>query len=175
MSSLFQAFAQIQEGRIAEAQGKFVKDIAIRNQQALERQAKAEREAASIEEERIARQEKIVRGRQIATIGKSGVGLAGATLSALTDTAFQFHMDRNLALRRGLIAGRQLQQRGQIILAQGRFARSVGIQKKRLSFIKATGTVLGGASEGQFGGGGGGGPSGKFGGGVLSSGGFTRA
>lgn len=151
MSSLFTAFAQIKEGRIAEAQGKFAKQIAIRNQQALERQAKAEREAASIEERRVARQEKIKRGRQRATVGKSGVGLAGASLSVLTDTAFQFHMDRNLALRRGLIKGRQLRQRGQIILAKGRFARSVGIQAKRLSYIKATGTVLGGASKGQFG------------------------
>lgn len=144
-------FATIQEGRVAEVQGRFAKDIAIRNQQALERQAKAEREAASIEERRVARQEKIKRGRQLATVGKSGVGLAGATLSALTDTAFQFHMDRNLALRRGLIAGRQLKQRGQIILAQGRFARSVGKQAKRLSFIKATGTVLGGMSFGSKG------------------------
>lgn len=140
---VLQGVSQIQEGRIAEAQGKFTKDIALRNQQALERQATAEREAAGIEESRIARQEKIVKARQRATVAKSGIGLAGATLSVLADTAFQFSMDRNLVLRRGLIRSRELIQRGRILAAQGRFARTLGTQTKRLSFIKAGGSILG--------------------------------
>ncbi len=142
------ALGHLQEGKIAEAQGKFAKDIALRNQQALERQAKAEREAADVEESRISRQEKIVKGRQRAVVGKSGIGLAGATLSVLADTAFQFSMDRNLVLRRGLIRGRELIQRGRIIAAQGRFARTLGLQAKRLSFIKAGGSILGAAGGG---------------------------
>ena len=112
-----QAFAAIKEGQIAKVQGAFAEKISIRNQQALERQAKAEREAAGVEETRIARQEKIVKARQRAKIGKTGVGLAGATLSFLTDTAFQFSMERNLALRRGMVRGRELRRRGQIIRA----------------------------------------------------------
>lgn len=138
-----QAFGAIKEGQIAEAQGKFAKDIAIRNQQALERQAKAERAAASIEESRVARKEKIVKAQQRAIIGKSGVGLAGATLSLLADTAFQFSLERNLILRRGLIRGRELRERGRIELAKGRFARTLGIEAKRLSFVKAGGSILG--------------------------------
>ncbi len=136
------AFGQIKEGQIAEAQGKFTKQIAIRNQQALERQAKAERDAASIEESRVARKEKIAKGQQRAIVGKSGVGLAGATLSLLADTAFQFSLERNLVLRRGLIRGRELRERGQIQLAKGRFARTLGIEAKRLSYIKAGGSIL---------------------------------
>ncbi len=144
MGFLFTAFGQIQEGRIAEAQGKFAKQIALRNQQALERQAKSERDAAAIEEQRVSRQEKITKAQQRAVVGKSGVGLAGATLSFLADTAGQFFLDRNLILRGGLIRGRELRERGQIELAKGRFARTIGKSKKRLSFIKATGTVIGG-------------------------------
>ncbi len=137
------AFGQIKEGQIAEVQGKFAKQIAVRNQQALERQAKAERAASGIEESRVARKEKIVKGAQRAAAGKTGVGLAGATLSFLADTAFQFSMERNLVLRRGLIRGRELRERGQILLAKGRFARTLGIEAKRLSYIKAGGTILG--------------------------------
>lgn len=137
-----QAFAAIKQGQIAEAQGKFAKQIAIRNQQALERQRKAELAASRIEESRIARKEKIVEAQQRAVIGKSGIGLAGATLSVLADAAFQFSLGRNLALRRGLIAGRELRERGQIELAKGRFARTMGLEAKRLSYISAGGSIL---------------------------------
>lgn len=151
MGSLFTAFGQIQEGRAAEKQGSFAKEIAIRNQQSLERQAVAEEQASEIETARIARQEKIVTGRQIVAGGKSGGQIAGATLSLLTDAARQFSIEKNLALRTGLIRGQQLREQGRIIAAGGRFAKSFGAFQKRLSFIKATGTVLGGASEGEFG------------------------
>ena len=146
------AASQIQEGRIAKAQGSFAKKIALRNRDALERQAKAERAASRVEEARISRREKIFKGRQRARIGKQGTGLAGATLAALVDTAVQFSIERNLALRRGLVRGRELKRRGVIIAAQGRWAKTLGIQAKRLSFIKATGSILGSvAVASQFG------------------------
>lgn len=136
------AYGQIKQGQIAEAEGKFQKQIALRNQQALERQAKAEREASRIEESRVARKEKIVKAAQRAIIGKSGVGLAGATLSLLAETAFQFSLERNLILRRGLLRGRELIERGGIIAAQGRWARTLGKQAKKLSYIKAGASIL---------------------------------
>jgi len=141
----------LQGGRISEAQGKFEKEIAARNQQALERQAKAEREAASLEETRIARKEKIVKAGQRAAAAKSGIGLAGATLSVLADTAFQFSLERNLALRRGLIRGRELFGQGGLVAAQGRWARTLGKQAKKLSYVKAGASIL--SAAGSFGGG----------------------
>ena len=140
-----QAAGAIQEGRIAKAQGSFANKLALRNQQSLERQAKAEAEAASVEESRIARKEKIVKASQRAAFGKSGVGLAGASLEFLIDTAGQFSMERNLALRRGMIRGRELKQRGQIIAAQGKWAKRLGVQAKRLSYVKASASILGSA------------------------------
>jgi len=137
------AAGAIQEGRIAEAQGRFAERIALRNQQALERQAKAEMEAAGIEEARVAREEKIFKARQRAAIGKTGIGLAGATLSVLTDTAYQFSMERNLILRRGMVVGRELRERGGIIAAEGKWARTMGRQAKRLSYFRAGGSILG--------------------------------
>lgn len=138
----FTAFGQIREGQVAEAQGKFAKQIAVRNQQSLERQRKAELEAADVKERRAARQEKIVKAAQVAQFGKTGGQIAGASLSFLADTARQFSIERNLALRTGLIRGRELREQGQIELAKGRFSRILGKEAKRLSFIKAGGTVL---------------------------------
>ncbi len=136
------AFSQIQEGRIAKAQGSFAKKIALRNQESLNRQAKAEEAASRLEEERIARKQKIFQGRQLARIGKAGTGLAGATLAALVDTATQFSISRNLALRRGVFRAGALRERGTIIAAQGRWAKTLGKQAQRLSYIKAGGSLL---------------------------------
>lgn len=143
ISGGLQAFSAIKEGQIADVQGKFAKKIALRNQQSLERQAKAEGEAAGVEETRIARQQKIVQARQRARIGKGAIGLAGATLAALADTAFQFSMARNLTLRRGTIRARELRERGRIIYAQGRWAKTLGSQARRLSYVKAGASILG--------------------------------
>ena len=152
ISGSLKAASQIQEGRIAKAQGSFANKIALRNQESLERQAKAERAASRVEEARISRREKIFKGRQRARIGKQATGLAGATLAALVDTAVQFSIERNLALRRGLVRGRELKRRGVIIAAQGRWAKTLGTQAKRLSYIKATGSILGSvAMASQFG------------------------
>ena len=137
-----QAASQIQEGRIAKAQGSFANKIALRNQESLERQAKAERAASRVEEARISRREKIFKGRQRARIGKQATGLAGATLAALVDTAVQFSIERNLALRTGLVKGRELKRRGVIIAAQGRWAKTLGVQAKRLSYIQSTASIL---------------------------------
>lgn len=132
-----QATSAIQEGRIAKAQGSLEKKIALRNQESLERQAKAEEAASRLEEERIAKRQKIFQGRQLARIGKGGAGLVDATLSALVDTATQFSIDRNLALRRGVFRAGALRERGEIIAAQGRWAKTLGKQAQRLSFVKA--------------------------------------
>ena len=142
-----QAFSAIQQGRIAEAQGKFAKEIAVRNAQALERQAKAEGVASRFEERRIAKREKIVKAAQRAAQGVSGGQIAGATLEALADIAFEFSLERNLALRTGVVRGRQLRERGQIELAKGRFARTQGIFAKRASFISAGGSIFSAASS----------------------------
>lgn len=137
------AASAIQQGRIAAARGSFEKKLALRNQAALERQAKAEMEAARLEEKREARREKIAKAMQRAVVAKSGIGLAGATLSILADTAFQFSLSRNLILRRGLLRGRELTERGAITAASGRFASTIGRQERTASYWGAGASILG--------------------------------
>lgn len=136
------AGSQIQQGRIAKAQGDFARKIGERNQQALNRQAEAERKAAAIEEQRISRKGKIFEAAQRAIAGKSGGQIAGASLSVLADTAKQFALDRSLALRRGFIRSQELRQRGRIVAAGGRFAQSVGRTQRNAAFLSAGGSIL---------------------------------
>lgn len=178
---VLKAYSALAEGKIAYAQGQFAKQIGQRNleaarvnkrnieaaseanQRALDRQAKSEREVAALEEERAARKEKLVKAAQRAASGKSGVGLAGASLSALTDTAFQFSLERNLILRAGLIRFTELRFRGrmelykgkvlgarelfrgQLSYAQGKWQAELGIQARKLSYVNAAASILGSA------------------------------
>ncbi len=136
------AASSIQGGRIAKAQGSFENKIALRNQEALLRQAKAEKSASDLEERRIAKRQKIDEARNLATLGKQGSGLGDATLAALVENASQFSIDRNLALRRGVFRAGALRQRGEIIASQGRWAKTLGKQAQRLSYVKAGGSLL---------------------------------
>jgi len=136
------ATSQIQQGRIAEAQGSFAEKVALRNQQALERQRLAEIEAGKIEEGRISRKERFVRAANIAAGAKSGGLLAGSSLNTLADAAFQFSLDRNIARRNALLRGQELSSRGDIMASQGRFAKSTGKARQRASLIGAGGSVL---------------------------------
>lgn len=137
-----QAASAIQGGRVARAQGSFEEKLALRNQEALNRQARAEVAASRLKERRIARKQKIFQARQLAVLGKQGSGIADATLAALVDTASQFSIERNLALRRGVFRAGALRERGEIIATQGRWAKVLGKQSQRLSYVKAGGSLL---------------------------------
>ncbi len=147
-----QAASSIQQGRIAKAQGSFEKKVALRNQESLNRQARAEKSASRLEERRIAKKQKIFQARQIARIGKGGAGFGDSTLAALIDTASEFSIERNLALRRGTFRAGALRERGEIIAAQGRWAKTLGKQAQRLSYVKAGASLLSSAAlASQFG------------------------
>lgn len=133
-----QAASQIQQGRIAEAEGEVAEQIAERNKKALDRQAKAEKEASVHEASQISRKAKIYMAMQRARIGG---GVAGSSLAFLTDTAYQFSLERNLALRGGRIRSQELEERGNIQLAQGQWAKASGKATKRASILGAVGSV----------------------------------
>jgi len=139
--------ATIKQGQIAAAHGKFQQQIAERNAAAMRRKAKATQEASFIREQRLSRKQKMLQAAQRAAIGKSGISPAGATLSVLADTAYQYALDRNLILRRGLFGAQTLSEAAQIELAKGKWARTLGLQKKRYAYMKAGTSILGAASN----------------------------
>ena len=137
------AASSIQEGQVANAQGKASNDIAELNASNLERQAAARREAATLEDTRQVRRSEMALGSQIARGGASG---AVSDVDVLADTAFQFAMDRNLILRQGLVESQGLLGQAGMMRAQGKFAKKVGKHKRTTSYVKAGGTILGGTA-----------------------------
>jgi hypothetical protein len=134
------AAATIQQGRIAEARGEAENEIAQFNAEQLDRQAKARIKASQIQEERVSREEKAFRGQQRAKFSKSLISINSETaLDVLADTAFQFHIERNLTLRQGLVEGEQLRTQGVLLRSQGKLASQFGKAQKRQSILKAAG------------------------------------
>jgi len=165
------AASEIEKGRAAEREGRASKKLAEFNARQLEREAKSTQEAAAFEEQRVAKAEKITLGAQIARGGKAGVTLEGSPIAVLADIASSFAIDRALTLRRGLLGAKALETQATIQRRQGQMAKARGKAAKRVSLLKAGGTLAttfgtGGLSAG---GGAGTGTSIASGGGVSSS------
>ena len=139
------AGGQIREGQLAAARGEASNDIAELNALTLRRQAKSNDENYLLNDTRLVRRSKMVMGEQITEQGASGVV---SDVDALADTAFQLALDRNLALRQGLIESTGLLNQAAMTRAQGKFAKKVGKHQRTMSYAKAGGTILGGMYTG---------------------------
>ena len=134
--------ATVQQGRAAEAQGKFQEQIAIRNAQQAQREAEGRRQAAAelaIQKEREGRR---LRGRQRALFAKSGVELRGSPLSVLVETAQDIEADRLTILREGALSASSDEFRAGILRAEGSAAKQRGKAAKRASVLSAVGQGL---------------------------------
>ena len=143
--TVLSASGEIQQGQLAAARGNASNDIAKYNAANMERQAAARREASNFEDTRQVRRSKMVLGSEIAQGGASGVV---SDVDALADTAFQLALDRNLALRQGLVESTGLLNQAAMARAQGKFAKKVGKSQRDMSYVKAGGSILGGAYTG---------------------------
>ncbi len=137
----------IQQGKAAEAQGKFQQEIAARNAEEVRRQAEGQRQAAAEAAIESERQGKRLKSRQRASFAKSGVELRGSPLSVLVETAQDIEADRLTILREGAIRASSLEGQADIITAQGRAASLRGTAAKRASVLSAVGQGASGLSR----------------------------
>ena len=170
------AAGQIQQGRVAEAQGRASRDISEFNAANLEREAESRKEAAAFEAQRIGRRGERARSKLEARAGKSGLTLAGSKLDVLADTAFEYAVDSALTLRAGLFQAQTLKARAAGQRYQGKWQYLAGKHAKRVSRFQAGASILAGAvaAYGALPAGGGGGVSTGTGTSALSGGGTVH-
>ncbi len=144
VSGGLQIISTIEQGKAAEAQGKFQEQIAIRNAEQALREAEGKRQAAAeaaIEKEREGRRAK---GRTIAALAKSGVDpFSGSSLANLVEIAEDIEADRLTILREGAIGASTDVFRAGILKAQGSAAKQRGKAAKRASVLSSIGTAAG--------------------------------
>lgn len=125
------AAGQIQDGRVAAAQGKIQERLHDYNarisdynarvnrmnaavaEESGRRKARSILEAAKLEEGRVSRKEKAFKAMQRAKFAKSGVSLSeGSPLDVMADTSYEFMQDRLLTLRSGFLQSREAEFEG---------------------------------------------------------------
>lgn len=138
------AASAYQGAQVAKAQGKSDERIAEYNAQLAERHAKARLEASKIESSRLSRQQRIFEASNRARAAKSGISLSESpsAIEVLADTAYQFHLDRNLILNQGMQDYIQGQNQASLLRAEGAFAREQGQAQAFGSYLSGAGGVL---------------------------------
>jgi hypothetical protein len=139
--------SSIQQGIVAKAQGNAQDKMAKYNAKLAERQGKARLDAAKMQSERMSRQQRITEATNAALGAKSGISLSESksSIEVLADTAFQFHMDRNLILNQGMQDYIQAQNQASLLRAEGAFAKKMGKQAYTSGMVLGA-VQLGGAA-----------------------------
>lgn len=126
-------FGAILEGQTAQAQGDYSATV-------LEQQAAQARNIGTAQQEQHRRQVRQLQGAQAASIAQSGAGFGGSAADIMQQSATEAELD-NLMIRY------QADTQAQGLNADAAYAKYEGKAAKRASYLKAGGSLLGGASD----------------------------
>ncbi len=149
-------FSQIQQGRIADAQGRAEQRLAERNALVEEQNAKAREEKARFDQLRHVERGEGILGRLRAALGKSGARLdVGAPIRVLSEQAEELELENLLIGHEGAVEAAQFKERAVISRFKGSLARKRGKAARKTSLLRAFSTTVGAAgtakSEALFG------------------------
>lgn len=126
-------YAAVQQGKAADAQGKYNQKIAQNNATSAMQQAK-------FEADRIKKRNRLLRGKQRANYLKSGIDLSGSAEDVMMDSAIEGALDVAAAQYAGATQSQAYSTRGKLAAIQGTNA-------KRGSYYQAAGTLLSGVGS----------------------------
>ena len=133
----------IQQGRIADAEGRAQARLNERNALILEQDADARDRKTRFDQLRQVVSGAKVQGRLLAGLGASGARLdVGAPIRLLSDQAEELELDMLLIGYEGAIEARQLRNQAVIQRFQGSLAKARGKSTKETSFLQAGAGLL---------------------------------
>jgi hypothetical protein len=143
----------IQQGRIAQAQGKAQEKINEYNARQAEMEGKSRLQSARLEADRFARKASFVNAANRAKAAKSGISISDSptTLDVLADTAYQLHLDTNIISQGGMNDYIRMQNQQSLLRAEGAFAKEQGNIAQKWGYISG-GTQLAVAGATAYGG-----------------------
>ena len=137
------AASTIQQGRIADAEGRAEAKLQERNAQVDERNAVARELKARFDQLRQVVSGVKVLGRLRARLGASGARLdVGAPIRALRDQAEELELDNLLIGFEGAVEAGRFRERAVISRFKGSLAKTRGKAARRASFVKAGTSLL---------------------------------
>lgn len=145
--------SMIQQGRIAQAQGKAQQKINEYNARQAEMEGKSRMQAARLEADRFSRKASFINAANRAKAAKAGISISDSptTLDVLADTAYQLHLDTNIISQSGMNDYIRAQNQQSLLRAEGAFAKEQGDIAQKWGYI-AGGTQLATAGATAYGG-----------------------
>lgn len=127
------AYSAIEQGKQAEAAGKYNAKVQRNN-------AVTARNQANFEADRIRKRNRLVAGKQRANYLKSGIDLSGSAEDVILDSAIEGELDVAAAQYAGASAAQSQVARARLSEYEGRAAGRAG-------YVRAGGAILSGASS----------------------------
>lgn len=128
------AYSSVQAGEAQKDASKYNAAVQKNNALTASRQAK-------YESDRIEKRNRIIKGKQTAAYAKAGIDLSGSAEDVILDSMVEGELDKQAALYAGATAS-------QSHIARSRLDEFEGNAAQRAGYVRATGSVLSGASQG---------------------------
>ena len=142
-SKLLKAGSAIQQGRIAEAEGRALKKLGERNAIILEQDADARDRKTRFDQLRQVVSGAKVQGRLLAGLGASGARLdVGAPIRLLSDQAEELELDMLLIGFEGATEARELRNQAVIQRFKGSLAKTRGQNAQKAGYVQAVAGLL---------------------------------
>ena len=142
-SKLLKAGSAIQQGRIAEAEGRALNKLGERNAIILEQDADARDKKTRFDQLRQVVSGAKVQGRLLAGLGASGARLdVGAPIRLLSDQAEELELDMLLIGFEGATEARELRNQAVIQRFKGSLAKTRGQNAQKAGYVQAVAGLL---------------------------------
>lgn len=138
-----QVAGQIQEGRIAEAEGEAAQDIENYNAAVMEQEAELAEKKGLFEMRKTAKEGKRLVGSQIAMLGASGAGLGtGAPLRLIEEQMAEIELEKLMTGYEAMTEAQRARGQAASYRMRGELARERGKSAKKASYFGAGSSLL---------------------------------
>jgi len=145
------AVGQIQQGRIAEAEGKAAQQIEEHNAAVAEQEAKLAEKKGLYEMRRTAREGERLIGSQVAQLGASGAGLGvGAPLRLIEEQMAEIELEKLLTGYEAMTEAQRARGQAASYRMRGELARERGKAAKGASYFGAGSSLLQGFGMARY-------------------------
>lgn len=142
-STALSAYGAFEEGQAANKAGKYNRDVAYREAEALDIQAEQEVAAGSFNSQRIKRRAEEILAEMRAKASKGGQSATDATVVALErETVKNTSLDQLLAMAEAEERAQQIKHKAVVTRNQGDYMRYTGKVQQKAANLRAAGTIL---------------------------------
>lgn len=146
-ASAMQAVGALQQGKMAEAQGRAQQQASQYNARMKQIEAGIVSQQANAREEQQRRSARDVLGKQRAAVAQAGIGWGGSALDIMEDSAAKAELDALTIRYEGDLKAKGLLAEAEFDKYAGDVAMATGKAAKKASYVSAAASILSGSAQ----------------------------